>query len=275
MDPATLGDPMVTRLYPGPAQPLALRGLYLGHELRRCGGNAPFVYSNFIVSLDGRISQPDPDTGLRAVPAAIANPHDWRLFLELAAQADAQLTTSRHLRAVAAGRHGDLLLPDGIHADLLHWRSAQGLAPRPLLAAVTESLALPLDALRRVYPGPLLVLTSAAADPARVGALRAAGVEVAVVGPGPGLSGGALVAALHARGLRRIYSIGGPRVLHALLDARVLDRLYLTHALALVGGKVFDTLVTGAPLAPPFALVLRELYHDPGYGQMFACYERP
>ncbi len=47
-------------LYPEPER-TALEGLYLSHDLRRCRrGGDPFVYSNFIASLDGRIAVADP-----------------------------------------------------------------------------------------------------------------------------------------------------------------------------------------------------------------------
>src|SRR4051812_17752639 len=91
------------RLYPPPAEEQSLEGLYLAQDVRLLAqGRRPFVYTNFVTSLDGHISEPS-DTQGRQVPKAIANSHDWRLYMELVAQADVLITTERQLRAMAAG----------------------------------------------------------------------------------------------------------------------------------------------------------------------------
>jgi riboflavin biosynthesis pyrimidine reductase len=250
---------------------MPLRGLYLADEVPPREGTRPFVYTNFITSLDGRIAQPDPQTRLRRVPPAIANERDWRLYLELAAQADVLLTTARHLRAVAAARHADLLALD---ADLADWRTGCGMPPEPKVAVLSERLELPLESLLPGYAHRLLVVTSRSADRGRVAAAEAAGVPVLEAGAGPGLGGRAVIEALGSVGLPRVYSIAGPRVHHTLLEAKVLDRLYLTVALQVIGGEEVDTLSRGASLEPPAAFGLRSLYRDPAGGQLFACFER-
>src|SRR5215831_12066691 len=94
----------VLRLFPGPPAPIPLHGLYLREPLRPAHrGTKPFVYTNFIASLDGRISLPDPQTAKRAVPRAIANARDWRLFQELAACADALVMSAQYVRDLPRG----------------------------------------------------------------------------------------------------------------------------------------------------------------------------
>lgn len=271
----------VVRLFPLPPCELPLEGLYLGHVVagraRERAQEGAFVYTNFITSLDGRISQPQPDNGLRAVPPALANPRDWRLYAELAAQADVLLTTGAHLRAVAAGRHGNLLTI-GDHADILAWRREQGLPEQIPCAAVSGALNIPAAALCARHPGPLLVITGEAATIQSTQALTQAGIEVAHAGPGPRLTGGAILDVLIERGYRRVYCIGGPRLLHALLEADVIDRVYLTFAQVILAGDRYDTLTQGPRLEPPRGFDLRELYFDPHApehaGQLFACFDR-
>ena len=53
--------------------------------------------------LDGRISLPSARTGKFSVPAAIRNARDWRLFQELAACADALVTSGRYVRDLPHG----------------------------------------------------------------------------------------------------------------------------------------------------------------------------
>src|SRR5688572_30682912 len=89
----------VLRIFPGPPEEVPLRGLYLDERFRPPNRRRqPFTYANFIASLDGRISLPDPRTTKRTVPTGIANARDWRLFQELAASADALITTGRYIR---------------------------------------------------------------------------------------------------------------------------------------------------------------------------------
>ena len=266
----------VTRLYPTRKE-VPLHGLYLKHDLRARGGDQrPFVYTNFIVSLDGHISEVDGDTGRRRVPAALANPRDWRLYMELLAQCDVVLTTARHLRAMAAGRQRELLsLHDTEFADLAAWRSAQGLAPYPAVAVLSNRLDFPLSAIEQL-PGGLTVLTGGDTDTARVDALRHAGADVyQATAP---MGGREIVDILAQKGLTNVYSIAGPSVLHTLLAAGALDRIYLSLVPLLLAGDPFDTLTRGPALVPPAGFRLHELYLDqeaptPG-GQLLFSFDR-
>ncbi|WP_303904772.1 RibD family protein [Thiohalomonas denitrificans] len=262
------------RLFPIPAAEKPLHGLYLAEDLRRFGAERPFVYTNFIMSLDGRIAQPDPDTGRKVVPPAVANRRDWGLFLELAAQSDVLLTTAQNVRAVVERRHTKLIT---LSDHLMEWRQRQGLPARPRVAVISESLKLPAaKALPSDLRERLLVITSERGDPGTVAQLERANVQVECAGPGPGLSGQQVLDALERHGLRVIYSIAGARVHHTLLGSGVLDRLYLTVAHRVLGGEGADTLVWGTSLQPPPAFALQSLYLDAesldGAGQLFAGY---
>ena len=266
------GDGLITRIFPQPATTRSLRGLYLTHDLRGQGDlGKPLVYTNFITSLDGRISERGPG-GHRRVPAAIANPHDWRLYLELMAQADVVLTTARHLRGVAAGREEMPGLAGDETADLVSWRRARGLAPTPAIAVVSAALDLPVARLLLKHPGPLLLLTNGAVEGSRVAALEAEGAEVLAVGAGRYPTAREILAGLSSRGYRCIYSIAGPRVFHTLVAGGALDRLYLTIAQTVIGGSG-DTLLPDAQLPSPASFALQAAYCDSrgarGVGQLF------
>ncbi len=272
-------DAPLTRLFPGPGVQRPLQGCYLGHELHRQGSaGRPLVYTSFITSLDGRISDVDPATGRHRVPPAIANERDWRLFLELAAQAELLLTTARHLRAVTEDRYRDMIDPGAAHAGLARWRRAQGLAPQPALAALSMGLDFPVRAVREAHRGPMLVITGRAAPAARVRELQGHGIEVVAAGDERRVKGAALVSTLRRRRWRSVFSVAGPAVLHTLLEADALDRLYLSIGQVVLGGEQGHTLTRGAPLDPPRGFDLRELHHDPaappGAGQLLACFER-
>lgn len=264
------------RLYPPPSEPQALEGTYLAHDLPRYRGDQTVIYTNFITSLDGRISELDAETRRRRVPEAIANARDWRLYMELAAQADVLLTTGRHLRAVAEGRHAGLLAFEDF-PDLVAWRQARNMPRQPALAAVSEGLDIPVAGVRRQFSGPLFALASAAAPASKVRRLEDEGMNVLTAGTGAALDGRAISRALREQGWKQTYSIAGPRVAHALLHADVLDRLYLTLATVILGGREFDTLTLGSGLEPPTKFTLSELYLDssapPGAAQLFGAFD--
>jgi len=62
--------------------------------------------------LDGRIAVPHPTRPGLTVPETIANDRDWRLFQELAAQADLIISSGRYLRDWADGRAQEILRVD-------------------------------------------------------------------------------------------------------------------------------------------------------------------
>lgn len=266
--------PTVARLVPpGDAQPL--RGRYLNHRLHeRMRSGGPFVYTNFIASLDGRISWKNPQ-GFREVPPACTNPHDLRLYHELAAQAEVLLTSTRHLRAAAAGRGSDMLCFGEHAAELTAWRRNNGLPDRPRVAAVSASLDLPPQDRLPNLAGQITILTWGRPEADRLARAREQGYEVRVCGEGPEMDGAELLAGLEA--CRTVCSVAGPRVHTALLRAGRLDRLYLTLVPLLLGGESVDTLTSGSPLAPPPCFQLTELWQDarepPGCGQFFAVFD--
>lgn len=273
------GPSLVTRLYPAPAETRRLEGTYLAHW--QDGPDIslePYVYADFIVSLDGRISEVDPVTTRRRVPETLANPRDWRLYMELLAQADAVLTSDRHLRAVAAGRQRDLLsIAESEYPDLVAWREQHGLRRHPACVAIAPSLDVPIERLQAQHPAPIVIFTRADADPARIAAVRATGTDVVAVGESRYLDGATIVNVLARRGYRRIFVIAGPRVLHTLLADNRVARLYLTLVPSMLGGEEYDTLTKGPHLSPPRAFYLRELYLDMAargpVSQLFFCFD--
>lgn len=272
----------VLELYPDPGRHRVLKNLYLDElgELP-AAHTGPFIYSNFIASLDGRIALPGEHRHSHQVPPAIANPRDWRLFQELAAQADLLITSARYFRQ-AADAEAQAELPVGLSAefdDLRTWRLAQGLPPQPDIAVFSASLDIPTAALEHYSDRRVFVLTGAGADPARRQQLASiAHVEIISCGHGSRVEAGPLRNLLGELGYRRVYAIAGSSVLHTLVNGDALDRLYHTTAHCLLGGTEFDTFVWGEQLQPVFALPLRALYLDnsspPGCGQTLAVYGR-
>jgi riboflavin biosynthesis pyrimidine reductase len=267
-------------LYPE-AGTAPLRGLYLGHRLReRARDGGAFVYTNFVASLDGRIAVRRPGTERVGVPEATANPRDWRLFLELAAPADALIVSGRFVRELAEGTAQSRPPFEGGEApDLEAFRRDQGLPPHPAMVVMSRNLDLPAEGLFGGAERRVILATGPGADARRRAGLEAAGAEVIEAGGGGAhVQGCPLVDALAARGLRLIYSIAGPEVLHTLVRDGALDRIYLTTVLRVLGGEHYATLARGPHLDPPPDFRLSALYLDSrgpgGVEQLMQVYDR-
>ena len=180
------GRPMshtLLRLHPGPPEEVELLGLYLRQELHRRGSpEAPFVYADFVSSLDGRIAIAD------RVPAELTAASDIRLLLELQAQADCVITHAGYLRAIAEGRLGDILqigAPE--HGrDLRDWRTGNGLPEQPTVAIASASLDFPMPASLAGDASRVLIATTRSAPAAK----RLAWETAAIASCWPARAGG-------------------------------------------------------------------------------------
>ena len=268
------------RLFPLPPQEIPLEGAYLAHDVRQYAQQSgrPFVYANFVVSIDGRIAIPHPSGDGLTVPKSIANERDWRLFQELAAQADIIISSGRYLRDWAAGRAQEILqVDDPRFANLRAWRQRRGLPPQPDIAIISASLDFPIPDLLRAGGRRVIVFTTADPDPDRVKEIASQAGQVIVAGD-ESVNGATMVERLAEMGYRSVYSAAGPRVLHLLLEGGVLDRLYLTHGNRLLGGRPYAGIVEGALFEPATDLRLNAVFLDPqgldGLGQLFISYDR-
>ena len=272
--------PEVLQLFPPPLRKRPLSGLYLEESLPAptSEGAAPFLYANFVTSLDGRIAVAGSD-GVSRLPEGLTNPRDWRLFQELQAHADCLLTHGGYLRALASGILGNILQV-GLGADgedTATWRAGRGMARQPAVAVVSASLDFALPRSLAEHGQAVHVLTTAAAPRDRIAALRAAGGEVVVIGSGSRVRGRDVAAILSERGYCRAYLQTGPGMLETALRDRVLSRLYLTLRHRVAGGEHFDTMLRGGLLGAAGTLRLRSLYLDQpaeaASGQFFASFE--
>lgn len=269
----------IQQLYPPPASRRPLQGLYLAEDLRQISqaGGRPFVYSNFITSVDGRIAVPHPTRpGLR-VPQNTANERDWRLFQELAAQADIIISSGRYLRDWADGRAQEILqIDDPRFADLRQWRQDRGLPLQPDIAIISGSLRFPIPDILTAGGRKVVVFTTADPDPGRVAEIQDKAGQVIVAGD-ERVQGDILVQKMAELGYRTIYNSTGPKVLHLLLAGGVFNRLYLTQANRMLGGDPFATIVDGPLFEPAVDLRINAIYLDEqalnGLGQLFVSYD--
>ncbi|MGW2257029.1 pyrimidine reductase family protein [Streptomyces sp. NPDC004749] len=222
------------------------------------GCRAAWLRANMVASLDGAAHHEG-----RSEPLSSAA--DMRIFGMLRGLADAIVVGAETVR-----REG--YRPARAREALAARRKAAGQGPAPVIAVVTASLD--LDFSLPLFTAPLvptIVLTGAAALPERVRAAEKAGAEVIVAGDGPGVEPGRAVRALADRGLVRLLTEGGPRLLGQFVAAGVLDELCLTMSPTLTSGYA-QRIAGGPALAVPERFALAALLEEDGF--LFTRYRR-
>jgi riboflavin biosynthesis pyrimidine reductase len=269
----------VIQVYPPGGDSHPVDGLYLQHDLREeRRGARPFVYTNFVSSLDGRIAVKQEDRNRWRIPPQIQTDEDRRLYHELAAQADVIIITGRHARSIL---QNEQLLPFPYltpveRCDLKQWRLDHGRGAVPALAVVSMTLKFPGGEIRNTLGCDVHALTGSEGKDTQKRTLTEQGVEVMVPGEQPFVPGAALVEALGQRGLALQYSVAGPGVLNTLLDDGVLDRLYLTRVDTLVAGKEYYSFCEAEHLQRVLVPRLRVQYRledTARVGQSFEVYD--
>ncbi|MCR3726431.1 5-amino-6-(5-phosphoribosylamino)uracil reductase [Streptomyces umbrinus] len=221
-------------------------------------GPEPWLRANMVSTLDGA-AQHDG----RSQP--ISSAADMRIFGTLRALADAVVVGAETVRQEG-------YRPARAREDFAALRVAAGQGPAPAIAVVSASLD--LDFSLPLFTSPLvptLVLTGAAAAPDRIAAAEKAGAQVVIAGDGMGVDPARAVRALADRGLYRLLTEGGPRLLGQFVAAGVLDELCLTVSPMLTAGDA-QRIAGGPPVAVPRRFELTSLLEEAGF--LFSRYRR-
>jgi riboflavin biosynthesis pyrimidine reductase len=264
------------RLYPHPGGETPLTGLYLAHQLHKRGTTAsPLVYANFLASLDGRIALEDVSQNTTYIPKHLTTASDFRLFMELHAQADCLITHGGYMRALSEGRLGNILqIRD---KKLVEWRRTQGLKDQPAVIIASASLNFPMHKSLHEHAQTVFIATGKNADPDRIRYWQDLNYPLLITGNDQRVHGAPLILELRRLGYKSIYLIAGPHMLDTMIREKQLSRLYLTMTHQLIGGKDFRTLLTGSPLGPEGNLILKSMYYEPGSppgsGQFFMQFD--
>lgn len=268
----------ILQLFPEPYKEVDLRGLYLIHKLHTLGTKEqPFVYANFVSSLDGRIAVDQAENS--SIPERMVSQSDLRLFLELQAQADCLITHGGYMRALSEERLGNVLQvgTQPGNEDLAGWRQAQGLPPQPAIVIASASLDFPLHQSLEEHRQQVYIATGRNADPQRVRDWQAKGCQILFTGDNRHVQATSLMKALKQLGFCTIYLSAGPQILETFVRERALARLYYTITHQLIGGTDFHTMLPGPLLGAEGDLRMRSLYYEPGEpsgsGQFFTQFE--
>ena len=223
----------------------------------------PYIYTNMVMSADGKVVIEDTERGLGSAV-------DQRLMRELRVHADVVLNGAGTLRT--SGSSSRLNDP-----TLEAIRKARGLPTNPIAAVLSGSGNMPLD--RRFFTSDefrAIVYLGSDAAPDRAEAIRATGreiVEVPAADPAPAMLG-------HMRevlGATRVLVEGGPTLNGMLFDRGMVDEYFLTIGPRIVGGDETLTPVRSdrastAALVQQLALV--SAVPNPATGEVYLRYRR-
>jgi riboflavin-specific deaminase-like protein len=216
----------------------------LAHEDR------PYLITNFVITLDGRAT-------LHGRSGPIGSDTDTEMLVGLRTKVDAVMIGAGTMRVERYGR----VVPDPMKREA---REREGLPHDPLMVLVSGRLDLPWDApLFADGGGRVLIFTTSEADPPETA------TPVRVVRHPDGLDLEDALRHLRAElGVRALLCEGGPRLHAQLIEAGVVDELFVTHAPKLAGGEG-PSMVAGLPeLERPLELAWL-LDED---GELFARY---
>lgn len=225
----------------------------------------PRLYANFISTVDGVVAMP-AEPGWSSSMIGGASGSDRFVMALLRACAGGLLVGSSTFLGSSARRWTAEAFCPSYAAAFAALRRELGLSASPELAILTAS-----GRLDPTHPaleeGALVLTTHAGLARLRHGLPSAS--EAIAVGEGPGLDVRSAVAALRARGHDLILTEGGPSVFSSLVEAGLVDELFLTVS-PLLAGRADGTrlgLVEGVELAPagPVGATLLGVRRDGGY----------
>jgi riboflavin biosynthesis pyrimidine reductase len=227
------------RLLPGGEAVSAAEALAPARLGALAGPDRPYVFMNFVATLDGRAAV---DGSTRP----LGGPADLAMLLALRDVADAVLLGPGTVRAEGYAR---LVGREERRAA----RRAAGLAEDPPAVLISRRFDIPWEAGLFAAPEqPVIVYTAAGA----VGDVPAVAAPVEIVEL-PECTPTAALRDLRARGIRALLSEGGPTLFRGLLAPRLVDELFLTLSPVLTADHLETAVLSGPRLETPLRCELR------------------
>jgi riboflavin-specific deaminase-like protein len=216
----------------------------------------PYLITNFAVTLDGHAT-------IAGHSGPIGSQSDTAMLVGLRTRVDAVMIGAGTMRTERYGR----VLADPAKRQR---REREGLSHDPLMVIISGRLDLPWDApLFTEGHGRVLICTTSEADPPEcatpVRVLRQQGEQLDLAAVLEHLRG--------ERGVRAVLCEGGPHLHAQLIDAGLVDELFVTHAPKLAGGAG-PGLVAGLEERAR-EIELAWLLTEPDTGELFGRYRMP
>ncbi|QES46300.1 pyrimidine reductase family protein [Streptomyces venezuelae] len=221
-------------------------------------GETTWLRANMVSTLDGAAHHDG-----RSHP--ISGATDMRIFGTLRGLADVVIVGAETVR-----KEG--YRPAKAREVFARHRADAGQTEAPAIAVVSAGLDLDFSVPLFTSPvTPTLLVTGAAAPADRIAAAERAGAVVVVAGEGATVEPERVAPALAERGLTRLLTEGGPRLLGQFVAAGALDELCLTVSPMLTAGDA-QRIAGGSALKDPDQFVLTSVLEEAGF--LYTRYRR-
>ncbi len=209
---------MIRRLFPDVSDTTIAEAVASLDFVAAASLERPYVVTNFALTLDGEAT-------IAGRSGPIGTDADTELLVGLRTRVDAVMIGAGTMRAERYGR----VMGDPAKRER---REAEGFSAHPLMVIVSGRLDLPWDApLFTEGQGEVVILTTSDADPPDTV------TPVHIERHERKIDLAAALADLRAnRGVRALLSEGGPHLHGQLIEERLVDELFVTHAPKLAGG---------------------------------------
>ena len=248
---------MINKIYPlGKKASRKANNVYLNPVISNINNNfKPLYYANFLKSLDGRIATYDKKNDRLLTPSSIKNKIDFILFCQLHAQADCLVTNTHYINGLNKGYYGDILSLNDSYLD--QWRDKNKIKQQKIII-LSNSLSFPIDKKIEKYKERITILTTSK-NKKKLSTLKNNGYTV-ISYAGKNISENQLNNYVIKNKFKSVYFIAGPTIVEQMISKNLLDRLYLSTSISMVGTENYDSIIRGNFLKKSIKLELIEMY---------------
>ena len=248
---------IISKIYPKSKKSLYnVDSLYLKPILSKINKSyKPCYYANFLSSFDGRIATYDKKNSKLLTPDRIKSKVDFSLFCQLHAQSDCLVTNTEYLNGLSKGYYGDILSVK--NPKLIQWRNKNKLKDQEIII-LSNSLNFPTSKNIELLKKKITILTTSK-DEKKIQKFEKKGFKV-IHCRGKNVSAMRLNKYIIENKFKSIYFIAGPRIVEQMISKDLLDRLYCSTSMCIMGSEKYDQIIRGDFIKKSKNLELKELY---------------
>ena len=249
---------MIKKIYPNAKKALIkAESMYLQPLLSNIKpSNKPFYYANFLSSLDGRIAIHNEKYSTLLTPDVIKSDIDYNLFCQLHAQADCLVTNTNYINGLNNGYYGDILSQR--NKKLINWRKTKKLHHSQKIVILSNSLNFKISDKIEKYKKNITILTTCS-NKRKIEYFKKNDYKLRKVA-GKNITPNCLHKYVVKEKCKSVYFIAGPRIVEQMIAKKLLDRLYYSTNLKMVGASNYDTLIRGEFLNKCINIYLKEMF---------------
>lgn len=248
---------IIKKIYPVSKKPIcSADSLYLKPVLSRIKSpKGPIYYANFLTSLDGRIATYSRKHASLLTPKSIKSDIDFSLFCQLHAQADCLVTNTKYIQGLEKGYYGNILsIKD---PNLNKWRQKNNIKEQKIII-LSNSLNFKKNKYLEIYKKRITILTTSK-NQKKINSFNENGYKI-IKCSGKNISPNYLNKYIIKNKYKSIYFIAGPIIVEQMISNNLLNRLYCSTSISMIGTKNYDTIIRGNFLSKPTKLELKEMY---------------